>query len=102
MTEQQVKDLASGTRKRLFDKAQSVKDKRNQLIDKLIANLGSLRNGSSGYVRDCNVSQLDDMLRETIETQRELMECIREHNAHVEQAEEGVQSRIMTHTFVIA
>ena len=38
MTEQQVKDLASGTRKRLFDKAQSVKDKRNQLIDKLIAN----------------------------------------------------------------
>ena len=78
---------------------QSSKNARNRLISKLCENLGNLRDDSAGYVRDCNVSQLDDMLRKVIDAQRELMEHVRQHNAHADAAE---RSRILTRAIVIA
>lgn len=100
LTEQEANDLANGKRMRLLDKVQSAKAERNRLIDKLIANLGNLRDDGAGYVRDCDVSQLDALLRKASDAQRELMEYVREHNATIEQAEQG--ACILTRSFSIA
>ena len=99
MTEQQAKDLARGQCARLLEQVEALRGERNRLINKLIENLGNLRDDSAGYVRDCNVSQLDDMLRKVIDAQRVLMEHVREHNTCADAAE---RSRILTRAIVIA
>ena len=96
---QDAKDLANGKCDRLSAKVESLRGERNRLISKLTENLGNLRDDSAGYVRDCNASQLDDMLRKVIDAQRELMEHVRQYNAHVDGAD---RSRILTRSIVIA
>lgn len=99
MTEQDAKDLANGKCDRFMRDVQSSQNARNRLIDNLTDSLRNLRDSSAGFVRDCDTMRLDAAVRQIIDAQRELMEHVREHNAHADTAE---RSRISTRMISIA